>query len=114
MAGGLYSIGDYELIVQTALLVHSDDSISEATNLGAISTTPQTVGSSITPDVDVDMYRFTVNAGQVVDFDIDTPLNGPPGLNPISGCSMHKGSSFPPTTMRLRRVRIRRLSPAHL
>jgi dockerin type I repeat protein/pre-peptidase len=28
----------------------------------------------------VDLYRFTVTAGQVVDFDIDTPLNGPGGL----------------------------------
>lgn len=82
-AGGLYSIGDYQLIVQTALTdpADPDDSISEATNLGAISTTPKMVGSSITPDVDVDMYRFTVSAGQVVDFDIDTLLNGLGGLN---------------------------------
>jgi hypothetical protein len=26
------------------------------------------------------MFRFTVNAGQVVDFDLDTALNGPGGL----------------------------------
>ena len=81
-AGGRYSIGDYQLIVQTAPtdVVDTDDAISEATVLGAISTTPKTVDASITPDVDVDMYRFTVTAGQVVDFDIDTPLNGPGGL----------------------------------
>src|SRR5438046_2883459 len=30
--------------------------------------------------MDVDMYRFTVAAGQVVDFDIDTTLNGSGGL----------------------------------
>ena len=81
-AGGRYSIGDYQLIVQTAPtdVADTDDAISEATVLGAISTTPKTVDASITLDVDVDMYRFTVTAGQVVDFDIDTPLNGPGGL----------------------------------
>ena len=81
-AGGQYSIGDYQLIVQTAPadLVDTDDSLAEAVSLGAISTTAKTVDASITPDVDVDMYRFTVTAGQVVDFDIDTTLNGPGGL----------------------------------
>ena len=58
----------------------TDDALSEATLLGAISTAATTVNSSLTPDVDVDMYRFTVTAGQVVDFDIDTALNGPGGL----------------------------------
>ena len=48
--------------------------------LQAISTTAQTVSDSISPDTDVDLYRFTVTAGQVVDFDIDTALNGPGGL----------------------------------
>ena len=81
-AGGRYSIGDYQLIVQTAPVPpeDTDDSLSEALSLGAISTTAQTVDASITPDVDVDMYRFTVAAGQVVDFDIDTTLNGLGGL----------------------------------
>ena len=54
-----------------------DDSLSEAFSLGAISTTAQTIDASVTPDVDVDMYRFSVAARQVVDFDIDTALNGP-------------------------------------
>lgn len=81
-AGGFYSIGSYELIVQTAPdnPVDNDDEMSEATVLGAISTLAKTVDATITPDVDVDMYRFTVTSGQVVDFDIDTPLNGPGGL----------------------------------
>ena len=52
----------------------------EARPLGTISTTAKTVDASITPDIDVNMYRFTVAAGQVVDFDIDTTLNGPGGL----------------------------------
>ena len=70
------------MIVQTAPadLVDTDDSLAEAVSLGAISTTAKTVDASITPDVDVDMYRFTVTAGQVVDFDIDTTLNGSGGL----------------------------------
>ena len=81
-AGGLFSIGDYQLIVQTAALLRADpdDTLTEATSLGAISTTPVVVNDSITPDTDVDLYRFTVTAGQVVDFDIDTTLNGPGGL----------------------------------
>ena len=54
--------------------------ISEAASLGAVSTTPITVSASISPDTDVNMVGFTVSAGQVVDFDIDTPLNGPGGL----------------------------------
>src|SRR5207248_10954761 len=32
------------------------------------------------PDTEVNMYRFTVAACQVVAFDIDTPQNGPGGL----------------------------------
>lgn len=81
-AGGLYSIGSYQITIQTAAdtPVDNDDELSEATVLGSISTTPRTASSAITPDVDVDMYRFTITAGQVVDFDIDTPLNGPGGL----------------------------------
>ncbi|MHB8862117.1 MAG: DVUA0089 family protein [Pirellulaceae bacterium] len=81
-AGGRYSIGSYQLIVQTApgSQPDDDDEMSEATVLGAISTSAKTVDAEITPDVDVDMYRFTVTAGQVVDFDVDTPLNGPGGL----------------------------------
>src|SRR6266436_1535392 len=58
----------------------TDDAISEAILLGAITTTPVTASDSISPDTDVDMYRFSVTSGEVVDFDIDTPLNGPGGL----------------------------------
>ena len=81
-AGGLYSIGTYQLIVQTAPTVVSDpnDTIAEATALGAISTTPVSVNSSLTVDTDVNMVSFNVTAGQSVDFDIDTTLNGTGGL----------------------------------
>ena len=78
-AGGQHATGSYALIVQ-ALPVDTDDSLSESVPLGTISTTPKTIDASITPDIDVDMYRFTVAARQVVDFDIDTALNGPGGL----------------------------------
>ena len=60
--------------------VDPDDAISEANPLGALSTAPITISNSISPDVDVDMFGFTVTAGQVIDFDIDTSLNGPGGL----------------------------------
>ena len=81
-AGGLHSIGSYQLILQTAPVVVADpnDALSEATPLGAVSTTPATVSASISPDTDVNMVSFIVSAGQVVDFDIDTPLNGSGGL----------------------------------
>ena len=81
-AGGFNTTGSYQLNVQTVpiLVADPDDAIAEATSLGAITTTAQTINAGITPDVDVDMYRFTVMAGQMVDFDIDTALNGPGGL----------------------------------
>ena len=81
-AGGFNSIGSYQLILQTAPIVVLDpnDTISEAASLGAISTTPSTVNASISPDTDVNMVSFVVTAGLVVDFDIDTVLNGPGGL----------------------------------
>ena len=58
-----------------------DDEISEATFLGAASTTAASYDQLIMPDTDVDMYRFTVTSNQVVDFDIDTPINGPGGVD---------------------------------
>src|SRR5690349_9562507 len=59
----------------------ADDIISGAIFLGAASpTAPRTANGTISPDIDVDMYRVTVTAGQTVDFDIDTTLNGPGGL----------------------------------
>ena len=81
-AGGLDSIGDYQLTVQVdpPVLADTDDELGEAASLGAITTTPRTISAGISPDIDVDMYRFTVAAGQSVDFDIDTTLNGPGGL----------------------------------
>lgn len=78
-SGGLNTVGDYQLIVQ-ALPVDSNDSISEAPQLGLVSSTPITINSSLVTDIDVNLVGFIVNAGQVVDFDIDTPLNGPGGL----------------------------------
>ena len=81
-AGGFHSIGNYQLIVQeVATSVNDpDDAISEAISLGSVSTTVITTNNSIAPDIDVDMFAFTVAAGQVVDFDIDTAQNGPGGL----------------------------------
>ena len=78
-AGGLYSTGSYVLIVK-ALPIDLDDSISEATSLGTVTSTVRTIDSSLVTDIDVNMVSFAVAAGQVVDFDIDTPLNGPGGL----------------------------------
>ncbi len=82
VAGGRYSIGSYQLIIQTAAVVLPDpnDAISEAFALGAVSTTPSSVSAAISPDTDVNMVSFIVTAGQVVDFDIDTTLNGKGGL----------------------------------
>jgi hypothetical protein len=80
VAGGLHSIGDYRLIV-TNILPDADDALAEATSLGALGDVPETIDASIDPDIDVDLYRFTVAAGQVVDFNIDTSLNGPGGLD---------------------------------
>ncbi len=79
IAGGQNAIGDYQISV-IALPNDADDALSEAPSLGAISSTPNLVNGTISPDVDVDMYRFTVTAGQIVDFDVDTPLNGLGGL----------------------------------
>lgn len=81
-AGGFNTVGAYQLNVQSPAVayVDPDDTLAEATSLGAVTTTAKTVSSSISPDVDVDMYRFTVVAGQLIDFDIDTTLNGPGGL----------------------------------
>src|SRR5262249_101368 len=78
-SGGPNSTGRDKL-TEHDLPVDTNDSISAATSLGAVSTTPITVNDSISPDIDVDIYSFTVTPGQVVDFDIDTPLNGPGGL----------------------------------
>jgi hypothetical protein len=78
-SGGTDTTGDYRLTVQ-GLPNDTDDTLTEAVSLGPASTTPRIVGGQINPDNDVDIFRFTVNDGQVVDFDIDTALNGPGGL----------------------------------
>ena len=69
-----------EILERRFLMADFDDSISEAFSLGPPSTTPITVSASISPDIDVNMVGFTVVAGQVVDFDIDTAPNGAGGL----------------------------------
>ncbi len=79
VAGGQYATGTYRLIVQ-ALPVDPDDTLSDATVLKQVSSIAQIIDDKITPDIDVDMYRFRVNTGDVVDFDIDTTLNGAGGL----------------------------------
>ena len=78
IAGGLNSIGDYTLIIQTPTtsVGDADDAINEALALGPISTTPNVTNADISVDTDVDMFSFTVTSGLVVDFDIDTPNNG--------------------------------------
>ena len=63
-----------------ALPVDNDDTMDEANLLAPVSTAPQTVSDSIITDIDVDMFEFTVTAGQLVGFDIDTDLNGTGGL----------------------------------
>ena len=78
-AGGFYTVGTFQLVVQ-ALPVDTDNTLSTATSLGAATTTANIVDSSIVTDIDVDLYRFTATAGQIVDFNINTPLNGPGGL----------------------------------
>lgn len=78
-SGGFYSIGTYQINIQT-MPPDLDNTLSSATVLGAISTTAKVSSSAIDPDTDIDLYRFTVTAGQIVDFDIDTPQNGPGGL----------------------------------
>lgn len=58
-----------------------DDQMSEALALGPFSgTRTNTQAGAISFSTDVDMFSFTVTAGQTVHFDIDTITNGPPGL----------------------------------
>jgi hypothetical protein len=81
--GGANTTGSYQLNIQTATIVTTDfdDSIPEAISLGSISPTPLSVDFAISPDTDVDIFSFIVRDGDVVDFDIDTELNGSTGLN---------------------------------
>lgn len=54
--------------------------LATATNLGAVD--GQTIGieEAISTSTDVDLFVFQAKAGQSVEFDIDTPQNGPGGL----------------------------------
>ena len=70
----------FETFEQRTVLADGNDTFGEAIQLGAVSTTGNTVSDSISEDIDVDMYAFSVAPRQVVDFDIDTVLNGPGGL----------------------------------
>ena len=78
--GYLLNALQFESLEKRFLMADTDDSISEALLLGALSTAPRSVSAAISPDTDVNMVGFDVSAGLVVDFDIDTPLNGPGGL----------------------------------
>src|SRR5207244_1318356 len=60
-AGGSNATGSYQLTAQ-ALPDDTDDTIAEATLLGTLTTTALTRNNTITPDIDVDMYGFTVVA----------------------------------------------------
>lgn len=67
--------GNYGLIVSTTTTVSTtdtDDQISEAVNLAEISQ-PITRTGTINVATDVDMFRFTLNAAQRVQIDIDRP-----------------------------------------
>jgi len=70
------STGEYQLILTSPDL---DDQISEAKPLGVLTGT-RVESAQIDSAIDVDMFGFTVSAGQRVTFDIDTATNGAPGL----------------------------------
>ncbi len=82
-----------------------DDAISESVSVGNVTTTPITRTGSIAPDTDVDLYAFAVTAGQVVDFDIDTTLNGAGGLGSYLRLFNPQGQELLSTTTPRRRVK---------
>ncbi len=63
--------GAYTLTL-TPIVNDADDQIAEAINLGAM-TQNRSASGSINVGVDVDMFRFTVTAGQRIQFDVDRP-----------------------------------------
>ncbi|MFM9960515.1 MAG: DVUA0089 family protein [Planctomycetaceae bacterium] len=69
------SIGNYSLTV-TPPDPDSDDQISQAVDLGAISSSVTRSGLSIDVAIDVDMFRFTATAGQTIRFDVDVSSLG--------------------------------------
>lgn len=66
---GVY-IDDILVTGQPVVASDSDDQLSESRSLGALTTT-RTASDSINPGTDVDMFQFTVTAGQRISFDID-------------------------------------------
>ena len=69
------STGSYSLTL-TPVVSDPDDQISEATDLGAISGTVTRTGLAIDSGTDVDMFRFTLTAGQRLSYDIDATSQG--------------------------------------
>jgi Bacterial pre-peptidase C-terminal domain len=57
-----------------------DDQISEARPIQVRQDLPVSVSGIVDSSVDVDMYAIDIAYGQTIDFDIDTPQNGPGGL----------------------------------
>lgn len=75
------SSGEYTLVV-TPVASNSDDpddQISEAIALGAV-TMPRSVTGGLTTATDVDLFSFSVTAGQRVFFDVDSPASGLDGI----------------------------------
>lgn len=68
------STGDYMLLVSPAD-ADPDDAINQATSLGAI-TTPRRSSGQVSSADDVDMFSFSVAAGQRISFNIDNPTGG--------------------------------------
>lgn len=64
--------GNYGLVVTNTTPSDSDDQISEAIDLGAVSDTVTRTGA-IDVGTDVDMYRFTLTSAGRVQIDIDRP-----------------------------------------
>ena len=65
------STGNYTLVVTNVTPSDPDDQISEAVQLGSVSTS-RTATGSISPATDVDMYAVDVTAGQRIGFDADS------------------------------------------
>ena len=70
-----------------------------ATNLGAVD--GQTIGieEAISTSTDVDLFVFQAKAGQTVEFDIDTPQNGPEGWVHFCDYSMRQVVNLQRTTI---------------
>lgn len=53
-----------------------DDQIREARSIGSMTMTPNSISDSINVGIDVDMFKFTVKAGQRIIFDVDGSTGG--------------------------------------